>query len=53
VEALRRAGTGEGVRVMIGGGAIDEGIRHYTGADAYGEDAVAAVALARRWIGEA
>ncbi len=50
VEALQEAGIRDQVRVMIGGGAIDEGIRAYTGADAYGEDALAAVSLARNWI---
>jgi 5-methyltetrahydrofolate--homocysteine methyltransferase len=37
------------VEVMIGGGQIDEQIRQYTGADAYGKDAMAAVALAQSW----
>jgi 5-methyltetrahydrofolate--homocysteine methyltransferase len=37
------------VKVMIGGGQIDEQIREYTGADAYGKDAMAAVALAKGW----
>jgi trimethylamine corrinoid protein len=49
VKAVRDAGfTG---KVMIGGGQIDEQIRQYTGADAYGKDAMAAVALARNWVG--
>jgi 5-methyltetrahydrofolate--homocysteine methyltransferase len=49
VQAMRDAGfTG---KVMIGGGQIDEYIRHYTGADACGKDAVAAVALAKSWTG--
>ena len=34
---------------MIGGGQVDEQIREYTGADAYGHDAMAAVALAKQW----
>jgi methanogenic corrinoid protein MtbC1 len=34
---------------MIGGGQIDEQIREYTQADAYGRDAMAAVALAKAW----
>jgi 5-methyltetrahydrofolate--homocysteine methyltransferase len=50
VEALRKAGL-HGVKVMIGGGQIDEQIRQYTGADAYGRDAMAAVALAKQWTG--
>jgi methanogenic corrinoid protein MtbC1 len=48
VKALHEAGfTG---KIMIGGGQIDEQIRQYTGADAYGKDAMAAVALARQWV---
>lgn len=50
VEALHDAGL-ENVKIMIGGGQIDEQIRTYTGADAYGRDAMAAVALAKQWIG--
>ena len=51
VQALKDAGLAD-VKVMIGGGQIDENIRQYTGADAYGKDAMAAVALARRWSQE-
>jgi 5-methyltetrahydrofolate--homocysteine methyltransferase len=49
VAALKAAGLD--VKVMIGGGQIDEQIREYTGADAYGTDAMTAVALANEWIG--
>ena len=49
VAALNAAGVD--VKVMIGGGQIDEQIREYTGADAYGKDAMTAVALARQWVG--
>jgi len=49
VAALKEAGLD--VKVMIGGGQIDEQIREYTGADAYGTDAMTAVALANEWIG--
>jgi 5-methyltetrahydrofolate--homocysteine methyltransferase len=48
VQALKEAGLTD-VKVMIGGGQIDENIRQYTGADAYGKDAMAAVALAKSW----
>jgi 5-methyltetrahydrofolate--homocysteine methyltransferase len=51
VAALKAAGLP--VKVMIGGGQIDEHIREFTGADAYGKDAMAAVALAKEWVGEA
>jgi methanogenic corrinoid protein MtbC1 len=49
IEALREAGLRDRVKVMIGGGQIDEHVREYTGADAFGKDAMAAVALARQW----
>lgn len=48
VAALKAAGLTD-VKVMIGGGQIDENIRQYTGADAYGKDAMAAVAIAKSW----
>jgi 5-methyltetrahydrofolate--homocysteine methyltransferase len=51
IQALQDAGLREGVKVMIGGGQIDEHVREYTGADAFGKDAMAAVSLARQWIG--
>jgi methanogenic corrinoid protein MtbC1 len=50
VEALKEAGLDD-VKVMIGGGQVDEQIREYAGADAYGRDAMAAVALANEWAG--
>jgi methanogenic corrinoid protein MtbC1 len=49
VQALKAAGLSD-VKVMIGGGQIDEQIRQYAGADAYGRDAMAAVNLAKAWI---
>nr|HMQ53686.1 cobalamin-dependent protein [Anaerolineae bacterium] len=52
VEALRAAGLTD-VKVMIGGGQIDDQIKVYTGADAYGRDAMTAVSLAKQWVGAA
>jgi methanogenic corrinoid protein MtbC1 len=51
VEAIKEAGVRDDVKIMIGGGQIDEQVRGYTGADAYGKDAMAAVELAKGWIG--
>ncbi len=51
VEAIAAAGLRGKVKIMIGGGQIDEEIRKYTGADAYGRDAMAAVTLSQGWIG--
>lgn len=50
VEALKEAGLDK-VKVMIGGGQIDEQVRAYTGADAFGRDAMTAVSLAKQWVG--
>ena len=51
VEAIKDAGLRDKVKIMVGGGQIDDEIRKYTGADAYGRDAMAAVALAKGWVG--
>lgn len=51
IAAIKAAGLRDKVKIMVGGGLIDEEIRKYTGADAYGRDAVAAVSLAKNWVG--
>jgi 5-methyltetrahydrofolate--homocysteine methyltransferase len=51
VEAIKKAGLRDKVKIMIGGGQIDEQVRSFSGADAYGKDAMAAVTLAKGWIG--
>jgi len=51
VEALQQAGLRDKVKIMIGGGQIDDEVRKYVHADAYGKDAVAGVQLCREWIG--
>lgn len=51
VEAIKGAGLRDKVKVMIGGGQITDEIRKYTGADAYGKDAMAGVTLAKKWAG--
>jgi len=50
VEAIKAAGLRDKVKIMIGGGQIDEEIRKYAGADAYGRDAMTGVALAKGWL---
>ena len=51
VEAIKAAGLRDKVKIMIGGGQIDEAVRKYTGADAYRPDAMAGVSLAKEWVG--
>jgi methanogenic corrinoid protein MtbC1 len=50
VEALKKAGLRDGLKVMIGGGQMTEMVKEYVTADAFGLDAVAAVRLAKEWI---
>jgi len=50
VDALEQAGLRENLRTIIGGGQIDEEVRKYVRADAYGKDAIAAVSLCKQWI---
>lgn len=52
IEGLAAAGLRDTVKVMIGGGQIDEAVRAYTGADAFGGNAMAAVSLCRQWIAQ-
>ena len=49
IAAIQAAGLRDQVKIMVGGGAIDDNVRAYVGADAFGESAIAAVALARAW----
>jgi 5-methyltetrahydrofolate--homocysteine methyltransferase len=51
VDAIKDAGLRDQVKIMIGGGQMDEEVKNFAGADAYGKDAVAAVKLAQGWIG--
>jgi methanogenic corrinoid protein MtbC1 len=51
VEALEAAGIRDKMKIMIGGGQMDDEVMKYARADAYGKDAMAAVALAKQWIG--
>jgi len=53
IAAFDQAGLRDQFKVMIGGGQIDETVRAYTGADAFGVNAVEAVNLCRNWMGVA
>ena len=50
VDAIKAAGLRDRVKVMIGGGQVTEEVKKYTGADAYGKDAMAGVSLAKKWV---
>ena len=51
IREIEKSGLRGRVKIMIGGGQMDETIREYVGADAYGKDAVEAVAIAKKWVG--
>jgi len=51
VDAIKAAGLRDQVKIMIGGGQIDDQVKGFTGADAYGKDAMAGVSLAKKWLG--
>ena len=50
IDALSEAGLRDNLKIMIGGGQIDDEVKKYTGADAYGKDAMAAVTLSKEWL---
>ena len=51
IDAIQAAGLRDQVKIMVGGGQMDDQVRAHTGADAYGRDAMAAVKLTKDWIG--
>jgi len=50
VQAIEASGLRDKTKIMLGGGQIDEQVRKYATADAFGKDAMAAVSLAKGWI---
>lgn len=50
VAAIEEAGLRDTVNIMIGGGTVTDEVREYSGADAYGKDAVEAVNLSKKWL---
>jgi 5-methyltetrahydrofolate--homocysteine methyltransferase len=53
IEAIKDAGLRDKLKIMIGGGQVDETVRNYTGADAFGTNAIDAVSLCKNWMGVA
>ncbi|NIM14060.1 MAG: hypothetical protein GTO45_18615 [Candidatus Aminicenantes bacterium] len=51
IEALVKAGLRDRVKVMIGGGVMDESVQVYAGADAFGRDPTEAVRLCQQFLG--
>ncbi|HOT24156.1 MAG TPA: cobalamin-dependent protein [Thermoleophilia bacterium] len=53
VAAVEDAGLRDGVKIMLGGAPVTADVVAYAGADDWGKDAIAAVELARTWVGGA
>jgi len=51
IEALKRAGLREKVKVVVGGSPVTLSWAEEIGADGYAEDAVEAVRLAKKLVG--
>jgi 5-methyltetrahydrofolate--homocysteine methyltransferase len=49
VDAIAAAGLRDQVKIMVGGGPVDEHVQTYTGADGWGSDVTAALKLAEQW----
>jgi len=51
VAAIKSSGLRDKVKIMIGGGQINEAVKEYAGADGFGIDAVAGISMAKKWTG--
>ena len=51
IAAFKAAGLND-VKIMIGGGPINELVCEDIGADAWGANAIEAVAISKGWVGE-
>jgi len=49
VDGIVAAGLRDRVKIMVGGAAVDENVRVYTGADGWGNDVSRALKLAGEW----
>lgn len=51
VEAIAEAGLRDKVKVLVGGGPVNEKVQEFVGADAFGKDVTAAIELSRNYLG--
>jgi len=51
VEAIASAGLRDKVKILIGGGPVNEKVREFVGADAFGKDVTTAIELGRNYLG--
>jgi methanogenic corrinoid protein MtbC1 len=53
IDAIEAEGLRSDIKIMIGGGQVDEMIKTHTGADAYGLNAMAAITMCKEWVAAA
>jgi 5-methyltetrahydrofolate--homocysteine methyltransferase len=51
ITAIRDAGLRDRVKIMIGGGVVDENLVPYVGADGFEQYASGAVTISKKWLG--
>jgi 5-methyltetrahydrofolate--homocysteine methyltransferase len=51
VGAIESAGLRDKVKIIVGGGQINEDVRVYASADGFGKDAMAGISFAKKWVG--
>jgi len=52
VEAIKKAGLRDKVKIIIGGGMVNEDVAKYVGADAYVKDVSKGIDICKRWMKE-
>jgi 5-methyltetrahydrofolate--homocysteine methyltransferase len=50
IEAFEKAGLRDNIKIIIGGGATDQKVMEYTGADNFGATAVEGIEKIKKWI---
>ena len=50
VELIKKEGLRDKVKIIIGGGTMDETVREYTGADAWSDNAAKGVDVIKGWV---
>ncbi|MGC8831771.1 MAG: cobalamin B12-binding domain-containing protein, partial [Thermoproteota archaeon] len=50
IDALKKAGLRDRVKVIVGGAPLTEEYARNIGADAYGKDAVVGVEICKKWV---
>jgi len=51
IDAIKNAGLRDKVKIIIGGGRVDEYAKEYTGADAWTNDAATGIRIMLGWVG--